>query len=208
MNGQGVIEFDSIIKLNLTLPDRRIHSRLILYCLDSAMNLSKGGLSLSVEGSTSHSVWVQKQNILNDRCGSGPLATSISKLSSQSGLYAWKDDAYIVRPSHGTTALFLWEWWLGIQTILPSWCLWWDLHSLSQDPWYSCLPGIAYVMGYSICKARGSVEMDKGDIPIWKEYLQLWYMQGMPYALYDNYAYVTLWYLWKYVVTSRCPPCI
>jgi hypothetical protein len=37
-----------------------------------------------------------------------------------------------------------------------------------------------------------SVEMDKGDIPIWKEYFQLWYMQGMPYALYDYYAYVTL----------------
>jgi hypothetical protein len=36
------------------------------------------------------------------------------------------------------------------------------------------------------------VEMDKGDIPIQKEYFQLWYMQGMPYALYDNYAYVTL----------------
>ena len=47
-------------------------------------------------------------------------------------------------------------------------------------------------MGYPICKARGSVEIDKGEILIWKEYFQLWYMQGMPYALYDNYAYVTL----------------
>ena len=37
-----------------------------------------------------------------------------------------------------------------------------------------------------------AVETDKGDIPIQKEYFQLWYMQGMPYALYDNYAYVTL----------------
>ena len=36
------------------------------------------------------------------------------------------------------------------------------------------------------------VEMDKGDVPIWKEYFQIWYMQGTPYALYDNYAYVTL----------------
>ena len=36
------------------------------------------------------------------------------------------------------------------------------------------------------------VETDKGDVPIWKEYFQLWYMQGTPYALYDNYAYVTL----------------
>ena len=36
------------------------------------------------------------------------------------------------------------------------------------------------------------VETDKGDIPIQKEYFQLWYMQGTPYALYDNYAYVTL----------------
>ena len=52
------------------------------------------------------------------------------------------------------------------------------------------------------------VELDKGDIPIRKEYFQIWYMQGTPYALYDNYAYVTLWYLWKYVVTSCCPPCI
>ena len=39
---------------------------------------------------------------------------------------------------------------------------------------------------------REFVETDKGDIPIWKEYFQLWYMQGTPYALYDNYAYVTL----------------
>ena len=37
-----------------------------------------------------------------------------------------------------------------------------------------------------------AVETDKGDVPIQKEYLQLWYMQGTPYALYDNYAYVTL----------------
>ena len=37
-----------------------------------------------------------------------------------------------------------------------------------------------------------SAETDKGDVPIWKEYFQLWYMQGTPYALYDNYAYVTL----------------
>ena len=37
-----------------------------------------------------------------------------------------------------------------------------------------------------------SVKTDKGDVPIWKEYFQLWYMQGTPYALYDNYAYVTL----------------
>ena len=37
-----------------------------------------------------------------------------------------------------------------------------------------------------------TVEMDKGDVPIQKEYFQLWYMQGTPYALYDNYAYVTL----------------
>ena len=37
-----------------------------------------------------------------------------------------------------------------------------------------------------------TVEMDKGDVPIWKGYFQLWYMKGMPYALYDNYAYVTL----------------
>ena len=36
------------------------------------------------------------------------------------------------------------------------------------------------------------VEMDKGDVPIRKEYFQLWYMQGTPYALNDNYAYVTL----------------
>ena len=36
------------------------------------------------------------------------------------------------------------------------------------------------------------VETDKGDVPIRKEYFQLWYMQGTPYALYDNYAYVTL----------------
>ena len=36
------------------------------------------------------------------------------------------------------------------------------------------------------------VETDKGDIPIRKEYFQLWYIQGTPYALYDNYAYVTL----------------
>jgi hypothetical protein len=36
------------------------------------------------------------------------------------------------------------------------------------------------------------VETDKGDVPIRKEYFQLWYMQGMPYVLYDNYAYVTL----------------
>jgi hypothetical protein len=44
-------------------------------------------------------------------------------------------------------------------------------------------------------RSQGSglvVEMDKGDVPIRKEYFQLWYMQGMPYALYDNYAYVTL----------------
>ena len=37
-----------------------------------------------------------------------------------------------------------------------------------------------------------NVETDKGDVPIWKEYFQLWYMQGTPYALYDKYAYVTL----------------
>jgi hypothetical protein len=37
-----------------------------------------------------------------------------------------------------------------------------------------------------------NVETDKGDVPIQKEYFQLWYMQGTPYALYDNYAYVTL----------------
>ena len=37
-----------------------------------------------------------------------------------------------------------------------------------------------------------SVETDKGDIPIQKEYFQLRYMQGTPYALYDKYAYVTL----------------
>ena len=37
-----------------------------------------------------------------------------------------------------------------------------------------------------------TVETDKGDVPIRKEYFQLWYMQGTPYALYDNYAYVTL----------------
>ena len=122
MSRQGDVEFDWTIKLTFTLPDSRIHSRLILYCLASAMNLSKGGLSLLAEGLTSHPVWVQKQDILNDRCGPGPLATSMSKLSSQSGLYAWEDDAYIVHPSHGTTALFLWEWWLGIYTILPSWC--------------------------------------------------------------------------------------
>ena len=36
------------------------------------------------------------------------------------------------------------------------------------------------------------VETDKGDVPIWKEYFQLWYMQGTPYVLYDKYAYVTL----------------
>ena len=36
------------------------------------------------------------------------------------------------------------------------------------------------------------VETDKGDVPIRKEYFQLWYMQGTPYVLYDNYAYVTL----------------
>ena len=36
------------------------------------------------------------------------------------------------------------------------------------------------------------VETDKGDIPIRKEYFQLWYMQRTPYVLYDNYAYVTL----------------
>ena len=36
------------------------------------------------------------------------------------------------------------------------------------------------------------VETDKGDVPIRKKYFQLWYMKGTPYALYDNYAYVTL----------------
>jgi hypothetical protein len=41
-------------------------------------------------------------------------------------------------------------------------------------------------MGYPMYKARGSVEMDKGDVLIQKEYFQLWYMQGTPYALYDN----------------------
>ena len=40
--------------------------------------------------------------------------------------------------------------------------------------------------------SEGCVETDKGDVPIRKEYFQLWYMQGTPYALYDNYAYVTL----------------
>ena len=40
--------------------------------------------------------------------------------------------------------------------------------------------------------AQSAVETDKGDVPIWKEYFQLWYMQGTPYALYDNYVYVTL----------------
>jgi hypothetical protein len=34
---------------------------------------------------------------------------------------------------------------------------------------YSCLPGLANAMGYPICKARGSIETDKGDVPIWKE---------------------------------------
>ena len=46
--------------------------------------------------------------------------------------------------------------------------------------------------GIPCVQGKGSVEMDKGDVPIRKEYFQLWYMQGMPYALYDNYAYVTL----------------
>ena len=41
-------------------------------------------------------------------------------------------------------------------------------------------------------KEEDYVETDKGDVPIRKEYFQLWYMQGTPYALYDNYAYVTL----------------
>ena len=44
----------------------------------------------------------------------------------------------------------------------------------------------------SDCVMEMGVETDKGDVPIWKEYFQLWYMQGMPYVLYDNYAYVTL----------------
>ena len=54
-----------------------------------------------MEGPTSHQVWVQKQDILNDRCGSSPLVTSISKLSSWSGLYAWEDNTYIMCPLMG-----------------------------------------------------------------------------------------------------------
>ena len=46
------------------------------------------------------------------------------------------------------------------------------------------------VQGYK--GTRVFVETDKGDVPIWNKYFQLWYMQGTPYALYDNYAYVTL----------------
>ena len=54
----------------------------------------------------------------------------------------------------------------------------------------------------------GPVEMDKGDVPIQKEYFQLWKMQRASYMEYVYYAYVTTICLRKYVVTSRCPPCI
>jgi hypothetical protein len=49
-----------------------------------------------------------------------------------------------------------------------------------------------YVAFESCHDHEQTVETDKGDVPIRKEYFQLWYMQGTPYALYDNYAYVTL----------------
>ena len=52
--------------------------------------------------------------------------------------------------------------------------------------------GNCYTINHILFNCDHFIEMDKGDMPIWKEYFQLWYMQGMPYALYDNYAYVTL----------------
>jgi len=54
-----------------------------------------------------------------------------------------------------------------------------------------------------ICKARGSVETNKGDIPIQKEYFQLWKMQRASYMEYVYYAYVTTICFRKYVVTSH-----
>src|SRR6267142_3144206 len=52
------------------------------------------------------------------------------------------------------------------------------------------------------------IEMDKGDVPIWKEYFQLWNMQRASYMEYVYYAYVTIICFRKYVVTSRYPTCI
>ena len=52
------------------------------------------------------------------------------------------------------------------------------------------------------------IEMDKGDVPIWKEYFQLWNMQRASYMEYVYYAYVTTICFRKYVVTLCCPPCI
>src|SRR6266850_5352287 len=90
-----------------------------------------------------------------------------------------------------------------------------------SEPVRLCPSGIAHAMGSRenciilmiiilspICKARGSVEMDKGDVPIQKEYFQLWKMQRASYMEYVYYAYVTTICFRKYVVTSRCPPCI
>ena len=52
------------------------------------------------------------------------------------------------------------------------------------------------------------VKTDKGDVPIQKEYFQLWKTQRASYMEYVYYAYVTTICFRKYVVTSRCPPCI
>ena len=60
MSEQGDDKFDGTIKLTLTSPNSRTHSRLVV--LSGLRNeLVKGGLSLPAEGLTSHQVWVQKQ---------------------------------------------------------------------------------------------------------------------------------------------------
>ena len=47
-------------------------------------------------------------------------------------------------------------------------------------------PGCYWLLDHLLSLGVTTVETNKGDVPIRKEYFQLWYMQGTPYALYDN----------------------
>ena len=83
MSGRGDDEFDYTIKLTLTLPDTRTHSRLVV--LSGLHNeLVQRRAFITCRGSNFSPSMGSKENIQDDRCGSGPLVTSMSKLSSQS----------------------------------------------------------------------------------------------------------------------------
>ena len=136
-----------------------------------------------------------------------------ARLASTSLTYHWNQPTscstwklHNKQPIHKASAL-LQKRWPGIYLHLSNLNNW-DLHSFILEPIMSLSTWDCLCNEDPICKARGSVEMDKGDVPIWKEYFQLWNMQRASYMEYVYYAYVTIICFRKYVVTSRYPTCI